>query len=150
MTGYTSRVTVDIDSHVRTPRIRVLRAERALERAGADVHVAVSSSGQGYHVVGMFERHVSPYEQVQMRRTLADDPNRIKMDIQRMQKGLPSQTMWTDKGTRDGTRQVFDCADDAIEYVERTRMSDYARAKSLQNHGHKALRDGEIAHMPTN
>lgn len=147
MSQYISRITIDIDSHVRTPRLRVLRAVSGLRQAGADdVEVAVSSSGEGFHIVGYFEQHVPTEQQLRIRENLNDDPNRIQMDRQRAERGLPINTMWGKKGSNEGERYVFETPEDALAHVEATSRSDYERAHGLANHGRKSVTDMEIPH----
>ena len=142
-----SRVSVDIDSHVPSVEIRVLRAYHGLYEHGAtDVTVAVSSSGTGFHVVGAFDEPLAQETKFEIRENLNDDPNRLKMDRQRAERGLPTQTMWSRKDSNDGERQVFDTADDALNHVELTRGGAHAHAKRIQNHGHKAVTDARIPH----
>lgn len=150
MNAPTTRITIDIDSHVQNPRLRLLRATNGLQRAGAtDVEVATSTSGTGFHVVGFFDEHVPLETQFQIRRNLNDDPNRIQMDRQRALRGLPINTMWTTKDGNEGERQVFDTVDDAIEYAETNVRTDKQRLNSIQNRGHKAIQDGQIPKMST-
>lgn len=142
-----SRVSVDIDSHVPNVEIRVLRAYHGLYDHGAtDVKVAVSSSGTGFHVVGHFDTRLAQETKFEIRENLNDDPNRLRMDRQRAERGLPTQTMWDEKGGNDGTRQVFDTADDALRHVELTRGTAHEHAKRIQNHGRKAIRDERVPH----
>lgn len=142
-----SRITIDIDSYHRDVRMRVLRAYHGLQNLGAtDVKVAVSSSGKGFHVVGYFDRHIPTEEKFNIRENLNDDPNRLKMDRERAERGLPTQTMWSKKEGNDGERYVYDTAEEALQHVEATSRSPHERMNTLQNHGRKALRDTEIPH----
>lgn len=144
---YASRITIDIDSYVSNPRLRVQRAYHGLHNAGAaDVEVAISSSEAGYHVVGYFEQPVSLVDQFAIRENLNDDPNRLKMDRQRAARGLPINTTWSHKAGNEGERTVYTGLEEALRHMERTRQTDYTRMKTLQNHGRKALRDTEIPH----
>jgi len=145
---YASRVTIDIDSYVRSPRTRVLRAYHGLQQAGADdVEVAVSSSGGGFHLVGYFAEPLATETKLRIRENLGDDPKRIHMDRQRAARGLPTQTMWSEKGGNEGQRQVFDTPEDALTHVEATGRTAHQRAKAIQNYGHRALKDDQIPHL---
>lgn len=143
---YASRVTIDIDSHVPATRVRVLRAVYGLRDAGAaEVDIAVSSSGEGYHIVGWFDEYLDPEAKRTLRKDLNDDGNRERMDEQRGPRGLPENTMWTEKDGNEGERQTFTTVEDALRHVARTSRTDHERARSLANHGRKAARDCEIS-----
>lgn len=142
-----STISVDIDAYKRNVRLRVLRAESGLEQAGAyETLVAVSSSGEGFHVVGYFDEHVPQEAQFRIRENLNDDPNRLRMDRQRAERGLPIGTMWTHKGGNEGVRAEYDTAGAALQHVEVTARTDYERVKGLQNRGRKEIQDLEIPH----
>jgi hypothetical protein len=143
-----SRITVDIDGHHDSPRLRVLRAYHGLLQHDAvcGVSVAVSSSHEGFHLVAECDEHVSVIERLRVRRNLGDDPKRVRMDEQRAKRGLPIGTMWTSKGGRDGERREFGDAEAALEYVDATSRSAAERAHGIQQHGHKAVRDAEVPH----
>ena len=142
---YRTRVTIDIDHYVSTPRLRLLRAYHNLLHAGAtEVKVAVSSSRRGYHVEGLFAEELSDDEQVSIRRNLADDSNRIYMDVERSAIGHTSNVMWFTKSTNDHVRQQFDTPEDAINYVSETRKGDPQRVRAIANHGHKAMNDSSM------
>jgi len=148
MKSPTTRITIDIDSHVPNPRMRAIKAYHGLQNAGAyDVTVATSSSGEGYHLVGHFESRVPLDEQFDIRRNLNDDPNRIKMDEQRAARGLPINTMWTEKAGNEGTRTEFTTIWDAIDYVDQNARTDAERVHGLANNGHRAVKDAEIPHL---
>jgi hypothetical protein len=146
-----TRITIDIDSHVQNPRLRLLRAVHGLEQVGAyHTEVATSSSGKGFHVVGHFDDRIPLDEQFRIRENLNDDPNRIKMDRQRAEKGLPINTMWHSKGGNEGERTVYDTVDDAIDAADAATRTYKERLNGIQNHGHKAVTDAHIDRMPTN
>lgn len=148
MTVPQSRITIDIDSHVPNLRIRLLRAKSGLKRAGAyEVEAAVSSSGRGFHLTGYFDERIPLETQFRIRENLNDDPNRIKMDRQRAERGLPINTMWTKKHGNDGERQTFETIEDALAHVERTQVDPHTRMNKIQNNGHKAIIDAEIPKM---
>lgn len=139
---FRTRITVDIDHYVPSPRLKLLRAYNDLQRAGAtEVKVAVSSGGTGYHIEGRFAERLADDEQERIRRTLADDSNRVHMDVERMSHGHTGNVFWYTKSSNDGVRQEFMTPEDAIDYVSQTRKSDHARARALQIHGHKAVTD---------
>lgn len=142
MTAPQTRITIDIDSHVQTPRLRLLRAVTGLQREGAyHTHVATSTSGTGFHVVGFFEERIAVQRQLDIRRNLNDDPNRIRMDEQRAERGLPINTMWTNKAGNDGERIKFDTVDDAIAYSRTQATTHHERMGEIANDGHKAIVD---------
>lgn len=145
-----TRITVDIDSHVPNPRLRLLRAVHGLEQVGAYyTEVATSSSGTGFHVVGHFDDRISVQDQLSIRRNLNDDPNRIKMDRQRAKRGLPIDTNWTSKDGNDGTRTVYDTVDDAIDAADAATRTYKERLNGMANRGHKAVKDAQIDRMST-
>lgn len=145
-----TRITVDLDSHVQNTRLRLLRAVSGLEQAGAyDTRVACSSSGTGYHVVGFFDDRIPAEQQLRIRENLNDDPNRLKMDRQRAERGLPINTMWTHKDGNEGERTVYDTVDDAIFAADAASRTYKERLNGMQNHGHKAVNDGHIGRMST-
>lgn len=142
---YRTRITLDIDHYVRSPRVRLLRAYHGLQSAGAtDILVAVSSGGRGYHVDARFPEDLADDAVERLRRLYADDANRTHMDVERAAYGHTADIFWTEKSTNEGTRQVFTTPEDAIAYVEQTRKRDYDRARALQLYGHKAVTDGVI------
>jgi|GEM_PF-1036532 hypothetical protein len=150
MTAAASRITVDIDSHVPNPRLRLLRAKQGLERAGAfEIEYATSSSGTGFHIVGYFDEPLARETQFQIRENLNDDPNRLRMDRQRAERGLPINTMWDHKDGNEGSRQVFETVDDVIRFAETNTQSTKGRLNAIQNRGHKAIIDEEIPKMST-
>ena len=143
---FVDRTSADIDAHRGHLRMRVLRAANALEEMGAiEVDVAVSSSGEGFHVVGYFDRALTNEERFSWRAAWGD-PKRVHADEQRLAAGHRIDTNWREKGENDGERQVFDTPEEALQYVEQTRWSDYDRAKALQNDGRRSLRDDYIPH----
>lgn len=146
-----TRVTIDVDSHVSNPRLRLLRAVHGLEQAGAYyTEVATSSSGTGFHVVGYFDERIPVQEQLTMRENLNDDKNRIDMDRQRASKGLPINTMWGSKAGNEGERTVYDTVDDAINAADAATRTYKERLNGIQNNGHKAIIDAQIDRMPKN
>lgn len=142
---YRTRVTVDIDHYVPTPRIRLLRAYYNMLNAGAtEVKVAVSSSRRGYHVEGLFAEKFDEEQQEKMRRNLSDDANRIYMDRERSYHGHTDNVMWHSKSTNEYVRQRFETPEDAIDYVSETRKGDPQRVKAIANYGHKAITDSSM------
>lgn len=142
---FRTRITVDIDHYVPSPRLKLLRAYNDLQRAGAtEVKVAVSSGGTGYHVEGRFAEKMPDDAQERIRRTLADDHNRVFMDVERMGVGHTGNVFWYTKSTNDGVRQEFETPEDAMDYVSMTRKSDYDRARAMQLYGHKSVKDTSI------
>lgn len=148
VTATISRISVDIDSYVGSPRVAVLKAYHGLQNhdAVAAVDVHVSSSGEGFHLVGRCDEHVGVQERLRVRRTLGDDEKRVHLDEQRAARGLPIGTMWASKGSREGERQSFSDVEAAIEYVERTSRSDLERARGLDERGHREVMDAEVPH----
>lgn len=147
---YRTRVTVDIDHYAGTPRLRVLRAYNALQRAGAkEVLVAVSSGGLGYHIEARFAREFTDEAAERFRRTLADDSKRVDMDVERSEYEHTDNVFWHQKGDNEGERQVFETPGDAFEYVSQTRRSDHERARALCLYGHKGVTD-TVVPWPSN
>lgn len=137
---FRTRVTIDIDHYVSTPRLRLLRAYYNMRDAGAtEVKVAVSSSRRGYHVEGRFDEELSDDAQIRIRRNLADDANRIYMDRVRAERGHTDNVMWFSKSTNDHVRQEFDRPEDAINFVSEVRTDDPRRIRTIANHGHKVM-----------
>lgn len=141
-----SRVSIDIDGHFQNPRLLVLKAVQGLKQAGAtETKVAVSSSGEGYHVVGHFDHYVPPGEKLHIRRQYGDDGNRRLMDDQRADIGHPTGTMWRKKGGNEGERVEFETVDEAFGHTALSQ--DWSeKAKAIQQHGHKAVRDALVPH----
>lgn len=142
---FRTRLTIDIDHYVRSPRVKLLRAYHGLLRAGADeVVVAVSSGGEGYHLEARFRDEMDDEAAERIRRHFGDDAKRTMMDVERAEYGHTSNVFWTEKGDNEGTRQVFESPEDAIRYVEATRKRDYERARALQLYGRKSVQDTVI------
>lgn len=141
---FASRVTIDIDGYVPAMRLKALRAWHMLACADERA-VAVSSGGQGLHIEGRFDDPLTDAQKERLRRELHDDPARTRMDIERMACGHTGNVFWYEKGGNDGERQSFPTLEDALQYIEMTRRSDYRHAKALANRGHRAV---QAAHQP--
>lgn len=132
------RVTLDIDGYKSDMRLTAIGAYHQLDRLADDVDVAISSGGSGLHIVGWFCDPLTFGERIKMRRTLGDDCNRIKIDIERAVNGIYTGVLWSEKsdgGTKQrGFADVYDALD-ALDGGERL-VSD--RVQNYANHGHKA------------
>ena len=135
-----SRVTLDFDRYAPRFALNAIRAYHALESDADEVEVAVSSSGRGVHLTGLYGHLLDDDEKEQLRRTLADDPNRIHMDTERGAIGHTTDVFWHEKDGNDGQRQTgFATIYDALDHIYETERTDEQRMNALANHGHKAI-----------
>lgn len=135
-----SRVTVDIDPKGNW-QLRAVRAYHNLAYVADEVEVSVSSSWSGIHLVGWFDELLADDEIERMRRSLADDGNRVWMDEVRGEVDHPTQVLWTAKGRRDNDAQEgFQSVYDALEFIEH-QQPDYERVHDLANEGRKSITD---------
>lgn len=138
--GGLCRVTLDLDPKPGF-RLRAIRAWHYLKREAEHVEVHVSSSGEGLHLIGWFEGPLSEVEKIHIREHLGDDPNRLKMDIQRLKRGHPIQTLWDEKTGRDGERRRkdrdFQDVYAALDHIAATTSDPAEKVKRLAQHGHK-------------
>lgn len=143
---YQSRVTIDIDSYAHAPEYTLTRAYHGLVNAGAeDVVVAVSSSGEGFHVEAGFMERLDDEQKQRLREQYGDDKKRVAVDEHRE---LTSQTMFNSKSGRETTRQVFSNPWDAIEYVRECARTDAERVRALANDGRRILGPDIPKHAP--
>ena len=154
MSDYNGRVTVDIDGYAPAFETRATRAYYNLKDLAADVEVHISSSGEGVHLVGWFEREIPLAEQLELRRTLLDDPNRIQIDIERAKNGVYTGVLWSEKHSNTGpTRESekatesgrkdrsFRDIHDALRHMKQTNSDPHDRMQRLAEHGHKGAPD---------
>jgi len=138
------RVTLDLDPKPGF-RLRAVRAWHHFQREAEHVDLWVSSSDTGLHFVAWYEGPLSPVEKIKIRESLGDDPNRIKMDVQRLKRGHPIGTLWDVKTGRDGEvrRSDRDFSDvyAALDYIEEKNTTDQEQMKALANSGHKGAPD---------
>ena len=135
-----SRVTLDYDRYAPRFALKAISGYHALCNDADDVEVAVSSSGRGVHLTGLYGRLLDDDYKEQLRRTLGDDPNRIHMDTERGAIGHTTDVFWHEKEGNDGQRQTgFATVYDALEYIYETERSDYQRMNALANYGHRAI-----------
>lgn len=135
-----SRVTLDYDRYAPRFALNAIRGYHALLNDADEVEVAVSSSGRGIHLTGNYGRLLDDSEKEQIRRTLADDPNRIHMDSERGGIGHTTDVFWHEKEGNEGVRQTgFETIYDALDYIYETERSDHQRMNALVNHGHRAV-----------
>jgi len=115
MSRHRGRVTLDFDGYADRMRLRAIEAYHALDRFADDVDVAISSGGEGLHIVGWFEQPLTFAEKIKLRRTLGDDSNRIKIDIERAMNDVYTGVLWSSKsdgGTKQrGFADVYDALD---------------------------------------
>lgn len=135
-----SRVTIDIDSKEVAWRLRAVRAYYNLRDLADEVDVVISSSHEGLHLIGWFSEVLTDDDQERMRAALCDDPKRLAMDEVRHEMGHPTQVLWTEKSSREGSA-IKDYADihDALDHIEGEAVSDYQRVHGVANYGRKAL-----------
>lgn len=143
---YRGRVSLDLDGYRDGFETAAIRAYYNLRREADDVDVAVSSGGEGLHIVGWFERPIPPHEETRLRRQCCDDGARVEMDIERRRHGLVTGVLWHSKdqpggpehrGTRGVKQRDVGDVHDALDRIEATTRSDYERVKALANEGHK-------------
>lgn len=135
-----SRVTIDVDGYHHGWRMKAIRCYHNLFAEGAHtVDVSISSSGRGIHLVGWFDRFIDDEAELEMRRRIGDDSNRVAMDEERGRVGHVTGVLWDDKATRDGSSD-HDFADiyDALDHVDLTNRSDAERIHDVANYGHRA------------
>lgn len=132
-----ARVTVDLDGYAPRFRYKALSAYHALERWADDVEVAVSSSGNGLHLVGWFLEPLEFAEEVRLRRLLGDDPKRVEIDIERALNGIYTGVLWSEKPESGSKQRGFADVYDALEAIEGSGLS-VDRVKAYANRGHKA------------
>jgi hypothetical protein len=137
---YASRVTVDLDGDKydvdRFEQVAV-RAYHNLEAAADAVEVAVSSSGEGLHLIGWFREDLHFSDEVKIRRTHHDDPRRVDMDCQRWLEGLYTDVLFSSKHGRDATQTRYATIWDALETIRHNRTDDVDRVRRLAVDGHK-------------
>lgn len=140
MTGpeYQGRVTVDLDGYAPRMRLRAIQAYHALDRAAERVAVAVSSSGEGLHLVGYFAEPVTFGERIKLRRTLGDDPKRIQIDIERALNGVYTGVLWSEKSESGEKVREFADVYDALDWMDGGDDLDPERVARYAVDGHKA------------
>jgi hypothetical protein len=119
--SYQSRVTVDIDSHHLDWRLRAVRAYYELARTADEVDIRISSSGEGLHLIGWFSSRLAAEGKTRLRRHLADDSNRVRLDELRGGVGHTTNVCWTSKYVdSDPQHADGDFADvwDALDHIE--------------------------------
>jgi hypothetical protein len=148
--GYAGRVTVDIDGYTPGFETVATRAYYNLADAAAEVEVHISSSGEGIHLVGWFEDDLGLADRLKLRRYLSDDPNRIRIDIERARNGVYTGVLWSEKNantgpTRDDSKATETGRKDrsfadihaALRHMEMTNTDPADRVQRLAEHGHK-------------
>lgn len=148
---YAGRVTVDIDAYVDDFDLTATRAYHNLKHLADAIEVHISSSGQGVHIVGWFEEDLSTHERLQLRRGLCDDPNRIRIDVERALNGVYTGVLWTEKNREAGPEEApedrpgkdrdFSDIHDALRHINMTERDDHERMKRLAEYGHKRAPD---------
>lgn len=139
---YRGRVTVDIDGYVPNWRLTAIRSYYNLSRLADDVEVHISSSGRGLHLIGWFRDEQDFPTRLRLRRSLNDDPNRIKMDLERYMNDVYTGVLWSEKSDRESVKdRSFGDIHDAIRHMDMTNTDDADRMQSLAEHGHKGAPD---------
>lgn len=133
-----TRITVDLDGYAPRFRFKAVSAYHSLERWADDVTVAISSSGNGLHLVGWFRESLTFAEEVRLRRTLGDDPKRVEIDIERALNGIYTGVLWSEKSASGSKQRGFADVYDALEAMDGAEALSVDRVKAYANDGHKA------------
>ena len=144
---YEARVTVDLDGYIEDFDLKAIRAYHALDRLAVDVDVAISSSGEGLHLVGYVDDALDWDDRERLRRHLGDDANRIEIDRERHRQGVYTGVLWDEKEVlagperapedRPGKQRGFRDVYDALDTIDAQQRDPFEDVQALANDGHK-------------
>lgn len=145
------RITLDLDYYEWNFGLKALRAYYGLQRLDFvdEVVVHISTSGRGLHIEAHLSELLTDERRSVIRRSLHDDSKRTHLDEQRMAVGHAGDIYWSEKEGNDGEREKMAGIWSALDRLEATRASDYARVKALALHGRKAVWDCHGINRPS-
>lgn len=107
---------MDVDAHGDW-ELRAIRAWYALERCCEKTDVRISSSGRGLHLIGWTTDDLDLDDRLRIRRWLADDQNRVRMDAERGGIGHTTDVLWSAKSGSGEADEDYTDLWDALDHI---------------------------------